>query len=133
MRADRYSAHGPEAESEPGSRGRVLRNLLGIRSVREMARRVSVVVAPEFAGRGAAEWPHRLRLTLRDGRSLEGFSLTPPGGADAPIDQHAFHAKARDLIEGVLGPARFDPLEAALAAPERITARALLALLETPQ
>ena len=35
----RYAAQGPEAEFEPGSRGRVLRNLLGIRSVREMERR----------------------------------------------------------------------------------------------
>jgi len=39
--SDRYAAHGPEAEFEPGSRGRVLRNLAGIRSVREMARRES--------------------------------------------------------------------------------------------
>lgn len=36
--ADRYSAQGVEAEFEPGSRGRVLRNLQGVRSVREMAR-----------------------------------------------------------------------------------------------
>lgn len=35
----RYAAQGPEAEFEPGSRGRVLRNLPGIRSVREMERR----------------------------------------------------------------------------------------------
>ena len=35
---DRYAARGVEAEFEPGSRGRVLRNLLGIRSMREMAR-----------------------------------------------------------------------------------------------
>ena len=35
--ATRYDAHGPQAEFEPGSRGRVLRNLLGIRLVREMA------------------------------------------------------------------------------------------------
>lgn len=34
----RYVAEGPEAETEPGSRGRVLRNLLGIRSVRAMER-----------------------------------------------------------------------------------------------
>ena len=34
----RYAARGPEAEFEPGSGGRVLRNLLGIRSAREMAR-----------------------------------------------------------------------------------------------
>jgi len=38
---NRYAAHGPEAEFERGSRGRVLRNLLGIRSAREMARRES--------------------------------------------------------------------------------------------
>ena len=34
--AGRYDAAGVEAEFEPGSRQRVLRNLLGIRSVREM-------------------------------------------------------------------------------------------------
>lgn len=37
----RYKAQGVEAEFEPGSRGRVLRNLAGIRSVRDMARRES--------------------------------------------------------------------------------------------
>lgn len=41
MRGGRYRAQGPEAEYEPGSRGRVLRNRLGIRSVREMGRRES--------------------------------------------------------------------------------------------
>lgn len=35
--ADRYAAEGAEAQFEPGSRGRVLRNRLGIRSVRAMA------------------------------------------------------------------------------------------------
>lgn len=39
--AGRYDAEGPEAESEPGSRGRVLRNRLGITSVREIERRES--------------------------------------------------------------------------------------------
>lgn len=39
--ATRYDAHGAEAEFEPGSRGRVLRNLQEIRSAREMARRES--------------------------------------------------------------------------------------------
>ena len=39
--ATRYDAHGDEAEFEPGSRGRVLGNLQGIRSAREMARRES--------------------------------------------------------------------------------------------
>lgn len=39
--ATRYEARGTEAEFEPGSRSRVLRNLQGIRSAREMARRES--------------------------------------------------------------------------------------------
>ena len=37
----RYEAQGAEVEFEPGSRGRVLRNLAGILSVRDMARRES--------------------------------------------------------------------------------------------
>ena len=37
----RYEAIGPEAELEPGSRGRVLRNRLGITSVRALQRRES--------------------------------------------------------------------------------------------
>ena len=36
MNGDRYEAVGPEVEFEPGSRGRVLRNRLGIRLVRDM-------------------------------------------------------------------------------------------------
>jgi len=37
-RGGRYRAEGLEAEAEPGSRGRVLRNRIGVRSAREMAR-----------------------------------------------------------------------------------------------
>ncbi len=40
----RYKAQGAEAEFEPGSRGRVLRNLVGIRSAREMTRRESAAL-----------------------------------------------------------------------------------------
>ena len=36
MVTSRYEAVGPEAEFEPGSRGRVLRNLLSIKLVRDM-------------------------------------------------------------------------------------------------
>jgi cell filamentation protein len=46
---NRYTAQGSEAEFEPGSRGRVLRNLADVRSVREMARLESerLLAAPE--------------------------------------------------------------------------------------
>jgi cell filamentation protein len=37
----RYDAVGPEGEFQPGSRGRVLRNRLGIKSVRELEREES--------------------------------------------------------------------------------------------
>lgn len=37
----RYAAVGPEAEFQPGSRSRVLRNRLGITTVRELERRES--------------------------------------------------------------------------------------------
>jgi cell filamentation protein len=37
--AGRYAAHGPEAEFEPGSGRRVLKNLLGIKTKREMDQR----------------------------------------------------------------------------------------------
>jgi cell filamentation protein len=40
-RGGRYQAEGVEAQYEPGSRGRVLRNRLGIRFVRQMAQRES--------------------------------------------------------------------------------------------
>ncbi len=33
---DRYATHGPEGETQPGSRGRVLANRVGIVRVREM-------------------------------------------------------------------------------------------------
>jgi hypothetical protein len=36
MTEGRYRAHGPQAEFEPGSGGRVLRNLLGIKRVRQI-------------------------------------------------------------------------------------------------
>lgn len=42
--SDRYAAVGPQAEFEPGSRGRVLRNKLGIRRVGEMEQAESVAL-----------------------------------------------------------------------------------------
>jgi cell filamentation protein len=62
MTKSRYSAHGTEAEFEPGSRGRVLRNLQGIRSVREMQRRESAALL------SATE--HMIDVTRQDQRFL---------------------------------------------------------------
>lgn len=51
MAESRYQAHGPQAEFEPGSRGRVLRNRPGIVSVREMQQAESdaLLAAHEWA------------------------------------------------------------------------------------
>jgi len=43
--AGRYAAHGPEAEFEPGSGRRVLKNLLGIRTKRDMERAEALALA----------------------------------------------------------------------------------------
>jgi len=43
--AGRYAAHGPEAEFEPGSGRRVLRNLLGIKTKRDMERAEALALA----------------------------------------------------------------------------------------
>jgi cell filamentation protein len=58
--SNRYSAHGSEAEFEPGSRGRVLRNLQGIKLIREMAWRESEALV--------AATQHMIDATLQDQR-----------------------------------------------------------------
>lgn len=61
----RYVAIGPEAEFEPGSRGRVLRNLLGIQRVRDLQRLESQaleIAQDEALGRFGPEH----RFTARD-------------------------------------------------------------------
>ena len=65
--------------------------------------------------RGAAEWPHRLRLTLRDGRTLEGFSPTPPGGADAPTAVEVKVVAHPDLPPLGVGECAAGPTAAAIA------------------
>jgi cell filamentation protein len=58
--SDRYTPHGIEGEVEQGSRGRVLRNLQGIKSVREMARLESDALI--------AATTHMIDTTLQDQR-----------------------------------------------------------------
>ncbi|MEE4239306.1 MAG: Fic family protein [Anderseniella sp.] len=65
MTEGRYSAHGIEAEFEPGSRGRVLRNKLGIVRVREMQQAESdaLLAVHEWA---AGHFNTRHRFTTQD-------------------------------------------------------------------
>jgi 2-methylcitrate dehydratase PrpD len=88
-------------------------------AVRALADRVRVTVDDAYATRAAASWPHRLRVTLRDGSVLAGFSPSPPGGEDQPLEASVLRAKALGLVEDALGTGRFAPLPPLLAAPER--------------
>jgi cell filamentation protein len=65
MSKGRYQACGPQAEFEPGSRGRVLRNKLGIRRVREIeqAESEALLAVQEWA---AAHFAAEHRFTAAD-------------------------------------------------------------------
>ncbi len=48
----------------------------------------------------------RVEVTLRDGRTVSHFTRHPPGTKENPLDTEGVTAKARGLIEPVLGPER---------------------------
>ena len=48
----------------------------------------------------------RVDVTLRDGRTVSHFTRFPPGTKENPLSTDAVNAKARSLIEPVLGPER---------------------------
>lgn len=74
--ASRYDAGGPQAEFEPGSRGRVLRNRLGIRRVREMQHAESeALVATQNALLDEYTLDHR--FTVEDIRLMHRRWLGP--------------------------------------------------------
>lgn len=72
--ADRHHAQGPEAESEPGSRGRVLRNRLGIVSLRDMMHRESEALLAATQ-RAIDETQLEQRFTADDMRHIHGLWL----------------------------------------------------------
>lgn len=76
MTGKKYLASGIEAQHEPGSRGRVLRNLLGIRRVRDMEQAESEALL--LAQRTAVEQTsHDQRFTADDVRTLHRVWLGP--------------------------------------------------------
>jgi 2-methylcitrate dehydratase PrpD len=50
-----------------------------------LAKRVRVVFDPALQEMYPAKWPHRVSVTLNDGRRLKAQSDNPPGGVDAPL------------------------------------------------
>jgi cell filamentation protein len=76
MTTRRYEAAGPEAEFEPGSRGRVLRNLLGIVRARDIAEAESQAL--EIAQEAALErYGPDHRFSARDICELHRLWLGP--------------------------------------------------------
>lgn len=59
----------------------------------EFAARVRVVHDSELESQYPAQWPHRITVRLRDGRTLEGLSPNPPGGLGDRIATPVVEAK----------------------------------------
>jgi len=110
----RYRAEGPEAEAEPGSRGRVLRNRIGVRSAREMARRESeALLAATDRLINDTDIDHR--FTAADTRSMHRIWL---GGIYAwageyrnvNLSRGSFPFAAANLIPGLMREFERGPL-----------------------
>lgn len=89
----------------------VVRNLMG---------KVRIEHDPSLDAAYPARWPHRVRVRLSDGRSLEAFSANPPGDADAPLSPEVLTAKFFDLAEPVLGKVVAERLRGELSNLEEI-------------
>lgn len=76
-----------------------------------LAQRAKVSVAPDAAlmdpaaPRGAI-----VEVTLTDGRKVDHFTKYPPGTKENPLNTEAVNAKARDLMQPVLGAAKTERL-----------------------
>jgi 2-methylcitrate dehydratase PrpD len=68
-----------------------------------LAARVSVRHAPTLEALYPAQWPHRVTLHLRDGRTSTGMSDQPPGSPDEPMHTAEVEAKFLSLAAPVLG------------------------------
>ncbi|MCI0517782.1 MAG: Fic family protein [Woeseiaceae bacterium] len=102
----KYEARGPEAEFEPGSRGRVLRNLLGITRVRDMNEAESQAL--ELAQEAALDqFAQDHRFTTDDIRTLHRLwlgAIYPWAGdyRNVNIDKGGFQFAHAPLIAGLM-------------------------------
>jgi len=63
----------------------------------------------------------RVEVTLRDGRTVSHFTRFPPGTKENPLSAEGVEAKARSLIEPVLGVARTTSVLQAVAALDEVS------------
>lgn len=74
--------------------------------VRDLARRVEIRVDPAMSPRRTDYPTARVRIALRDGRTLEASTTVPRGDADNPVARHEVEDKFLGLASGILGHAR---------------------------
>ncbi len=77
--------------------------------VRAAKERVQLVADPKLMDPGAPR-SGLVEVTLRDGRTVSHFTRHAPGTAENPMDTESVNAKARLLIEPVLGAEQADGL-----------------------
>lgn len=83
--------------------------------VRALFARVRVVHDAAMEKGFPAGWPHRVVISLKDGRTLDGFSPNPPGGQDQPLARATLLAKVSSNTVPVLGAAGTEALIASIA------------------
>jgi 2-methylcitrate dehydratase PrpD len=98
-----------------------LDRLAGDEHVRALAGRIAVSHDKALDDRRPGDWPHLLRVHLRDGTALQADSWAPPGEADTP--------EIRGKAERLLGAERLAALEAMLADPAAHATREFTRLL----
>ena len=90
------------------------------RRIGALAGRVTVVSDPAMTPRRSDYPTSRLRLRLRDGRTLEGEAGVLRGDAESPVTEADVIAKFEALAEPVLGARRVEQVVAAVLAIEDV-------------
>jgi 2-methylcitrate dehydratase PrpD len=88
--------------------------------IRELAGRVTVTADPAMTPRRSDYPTSRLRLRLRDGRTLEGEAGVVRGDAENPASEGDVVAKFEALAAPVLGERRARELAAAVLAADQM-------------
>lgn len=96
--------------------------------VRKVRERVELAVDASLSD---IERSARVSVVLNDGRRLSEFTRFPPGSRENPLTPAAIHAKARRLMEPVIGPSRADDTIAAVRDLEHLRSMRDLAALLT--
>ncbi len=95
-----------------------------------MARAVELVEAPDLTAAFPGRFLARVIVTRRDGSTIVSPDTTFRGELDDPFDDDELNAKARWLMQPVVGAERTERLLAeAWSMPEAATIEPLLALL----